>query len=148
MFYCVVSGYYCVSPGLTNVTGPCLPGYYCPGGQAVADPVEYPCPQGMYCPEGTAIPIMCPNGTYQDHVGQDACLECPSRYYCDPYELSTGNNDTGIIFPLSCPSGYYCPPGTAGKNSYACLPGTYSDAIELEADSKFCKHACFFYLHF
>ena len=125
-----------MAPGLIEVTGPCLAGYYCPGGQAVQDPVEYPCPLGMYCPEGTAVPVMCENGTYQDQQGQSSCKTCPSRKYCDPFELGVGNNDTGIITPLSCPVGHYCPLGTGPKNSYPCLPGTYSNSIELEADSK------------
>ena len=54
-----------MSPGLTDVTAQCAAGYFCPGGQAVMDPVEYPCPEGSYCPVGSAQPTPCARGFYQ-----------------------------------------------------------------------------------
>ena len=128
-YFCVFPGYYCGTPGLTEVSAPCEPGFYCPGGQASS--YEYNCTLGTYCPEGTAVPIMCETGTFQDLVGQSQCRNCTGRYYCDPYEFAVGSNDTGIIVPLSCPQGYYCPEGTGARNSYPCLPGTYGGGTEL-----------------
>ena len=143
-YFCVFPGYYCGTPGLTEVSAPCEPGFYCPGGQASS--YEYNCTLGTYCPEGTAVPIMCETGTFQDLVGQSQCRNCTGRYYCDPYEFAVGSNDTGIIVPLSCPQGYYCPEGTGARNSYPCLPGTYGGGTELLDSRKLQISKCFFLL--
>ena len=59
---------YCESNGLTEVTGDCLPGYYCTSGAILRNPVDQTygdlCSAGHYCEEGSAWPEPCPTGTY------------------------------------------------------------------------------------
>ena len=61
-FLVYFSGYYCGGVGLTQESGECSGGYYCPSGQSTASPTSYSCPQGSYCPIGSPQPIMCPRG--------------------------------------------------------------------------------------
>ena len=49
MKFCI-AGFYCAEEGLTEVTGPCAPGYFCVAGSDNDSPEI--CPQGRYCPEG------------------------------------------------------------------------------------------------
>ena len=51
-----------MSTGLTEESGQCTEGYYCPGGQATFTPAQYVCPKGFYCPTGSAQPILCARG--------------------------------------------------------------------------------------
>lgn len=44
------AGHYCEETGLTNYTGNCLGGYYCPEGQSSSGPAQYYCDRGYYCP--------------------------------------------------------------------------------------------------
>ena len=131
-----ISGYYCQSPGLTEVTAQCSAGYYCPGGQSVPEPAAYFCPQGMFCPIGSPAPLKCAQGFYNDIDTQEVCQSCLARYYCDPTEASAPN-DTGIIFPVDCPAGFYCPTGTLTRYQYPCPSGTYSDQGFIESPCKY-----------
>lgn len=63
MFY--LSGMYCGSEGLADVTGPCDPGYYCPAGQVSATPANFSCQPGYFCVGGKSAPESCPSGSYQ-----------------------------------------------------------------------------------
>ena len=87
------AGYFCSSTGAAAVTGPCLPGYFCPAGsqdmygRLAGVPLNI-CPRGSYCPGGTAGPIACPVGTYAGSTGTDslnACTPCDevSRLSCN-----------------------------------------------------------------
>ena len=134
MYY---SGSYCQSPGLTEVTGNCSAGYYCPSGQSVPQPLAYICPVGDYCPEGSPQPLFCPRGTYNFLEGMDSCEVCLARYYCDPTEASA-DNTSGIYDPVPCPAGHYCPAGTETKYEFPCPSGTYDDIGELATACKFC----------
>ena len=131
------SGYYCESPGLTQVTANCSAGYYCPPGQSVPEPPDYICPVGDYCPEGSPQPLFCPRGTYSFLEGMSTCQVCLSRYYCDPTEASA-DNTSGIFDPVPCPAGHYCPAGTETKYQFPCPSGTYDNIGELETDCKYC----------
>ncbi|ESP01228.1 hypothetical protein LOTGIDRAFT_111611 [Lottia gigantea] len=129
-----ISGYYCDGLGLVQVTNPCDEGYYCPEGQTTAAPVAFICPQGFNCPTGSDQPIMCPRGFYQFSTGMGTCDQCPSRFYCDPYELG---NTTGIINPVDCPVGHYCPLSTGYKYTNPCPPGTFSNTPGFESSGKY-----------
>ena len=62
------SGYYCGAQGLSNVTGPCLPGYYCPQGQSSSQPTNHTCPTAHFCLLASDLPSACPSGTYQVNI--------------------------------------------------------------------------------
>lgn len=88
-------------------------------------------------------------GTYQMAEGQAECDPCPSRMYCDPWELG---NVTGIITPVDCPIGYYCPTSTEYEHQYPCPPGTYGAEINLESQCEnlsimFLVCICMFFPH-
>lgn len=103
-----------------DVTGPCQPGFFCPGGQGRPDPPEFVCPLGRYCPEGSSLPSVCPNGTVRVEEGgasPDDCTSCPRGFICDA--VSTEGRP--------CPPGYYCP---ERQEQIACPIGTFT---ELEA---------------
>lgn len=57
-----ITGYACLTGGLTVVSGPCDQTYYCPGGQSTYTPAEYLCPEGFYCPQASAQPTICARG--------------------------------------------------------------------------------------
>eukprot|EP01012_Entosiphon_sulcatum_P020572 TRINITY_DN2549_c0_g1_i18.p1 TRINITY_DN2549_c0_g1~~TRINITY_DN2549_c0_g1_i18.p1 ORF type:complete len:7257 (+),score=712.60 TRINITY_DN2549_c0_g1_i18:702-21773(+) len=74
------AGEYCDNTGLTQPTGDCFAGFYCPMGTAFP---TLKCPFGYYCPNGSSVPLNCPSGTFQDITGQSTCKACPEGYYCD-----------------------------------------------------------------
>ena len=82
------SGAYCGEGGLTNVSGPCAPGYFCNG--SATHPYQFPAPAGTFTAAGAAGPTDCANGTFNSFMGQSECLECPDRYDCP---------DDGMEFP-------------------------------------------------
>lgn len=43
------SGYFCDQKGLTELSGQCSEGYYCPVGQNTSQPPEHKCKAGHYC---------------------------------------------------------------------------------------------------
>ena len=43
-------------------------GYYCHKGTKYPSQ-NHKCPRGAYCPTGAAIPIECPEGTFNDQLG-------------------------------------------------------------------------------
>ena len=109
-----IAGKFCAGDRLSEPTGDCAAGYYCPEGQTVAAPASFECPTGKYCPGGTAAPLPCPDATYQDLPGQVSCRNCPFGSYC--------NNNATV--PIICPEGYYCPEATAYP--IFCPNGTYA----------------------
>ena len=52
-------GRYCETPGLTQPTGDCQPGFYCSQGANNSSPTDGitgdVCPQGKYCEAGSAV---------------------------------------------------------------------------------------------
>ncbi|GMH73236.1 hypothetical protein TL16_g06129 [Triparma laevis f. inornata] len=96
-------GQYCYTNGLTQPTGPCNEGYYCPGGQTFPSEAGYECLKGHYCPSGSPHPLPCPAGTYLPSTGSwniTQCIPCSAGNAC---------NGTGLVAPSS-PSapGHYC----------------------------------------
>jgi len=85
------AGKYCFTNGLTEPTGDCREGFFCPGGQSVDNPVNYPCPTGSYCPAGSSSPDACPAGTYNPSTGLTnvtSCLDCTPGDYCDVINMT------------------------------------------------------------
>jgi hypothetical protein len=148
-------GKYCSSAGLNQPNGNCTAGFYCPpGSKNQWGMTEYTgnntCPRGSYCPPGSAVPLPCPPGTYNPHLGISyisECLPCSAGYYCDAYNLTqeVGLCDAGFFCKGSspdraprnstlscqsidygdiCPPGSYCPIGSASP--IPCAPGTYN----------------------
>ena len=122
-------GMYCSGVGLTQPTGLCSAGYYCPGGMSVPSDVNYICPSGHYCPEGSAAPLECDEGTYQNNEGQSVCSMCQAGFYCPLKALTS-------FIDYSCPAGYYCPSGTSSANQYGCPLGTYGIRLNMRTVSE------------
>ena len=113
------AGYYCEGHGNEKPTGPCQPGYFCPEGQKVSNPIDNICPVGYFCTEGTMEAMLCQNGTYQNEIGQAVCKICPAGFVCNTEQKpSTYFNET------ICPKGHYCPPGCLIP--VPCPYGTYN----------------------
>ena len=141
------AGFYCNGRGLTAPTGECSSGYYCPEGQTDATPLEFVCTPGHFCEAGSPILYECLPGTFQAMRAQSSCDECPSGYYCDPFESIFNNgsssNDSllaseGISTPVICPPGYYCLAGTRLANELPCPRGTFSNTSGLSSEAQ-CK---------
>lgn len=131
-------GYYCASEGRDAVTGPCDPGYYCPGGDKSSFNATQECWLGHHCPGTTREPIPCNSGFFQNVTGQSTCNSCPEGYYCPP--------SIPVITPTLCPEGSYCPIETSIDNGELCPPGTFNNAtgrtIESECLPCFPKYYC------
>ena len=138
------AGYYCETPGLSNATAPCDPGYYCLAGAKVPNPQENitgnVCPRDHYCPSGTSDPIRCPIGTFSNSLKNkniSDCQACTEGWYCETQGLSspTDQCDRGYYCPpgqhskrpakFKCTPGHHCPNGSTGERP--CLSGTYQD---------------------
>eukprot|EP00750_Incisomonas_marina_P016607 INCI19214.1.p1 GENE.INCI19214.1~~INCI19214.1.p1 ORF type:complete len:6126 (+),score=1170.25 INCI19214.1:309-18686(+) len=104
-------GLHCNGTGLTAATGPCPPGYFCPGGAPVL------CREGAFCEGGNIEPVDCPQETMQPLPGQTNCTECLAGRYCD------GTRD--FVNGTDCPTGSYCPAGSAAPEP--CPAGTFND---------------------
>lgn len=153
--------------GLTSVVSDCDPGFYCPGGNDVPNPVATPCPIGLHCPAGSNSPVPCVPGTFTNLTQQDTCLTCPAGFYCVPEEVIAGNVNFRFTFLLDsvlyhwyvemkCDIQYLCLftsgnsssgyllcsrgfycPAGTGRNESACPAGTYSNQLGL-TDASFC----------
>ena len=124
-------GMYCNELGITEPSGNCSEGYFCPGNsssQVSPTPTNNACPRGHFCPEGSSLPRLCYAGTYQPLEQQPECLMCPAGLYCDP-----GDGVQAVIVPQECPEGYYCPPGT-GSVFEPCPAGTFSNKSNLQSE--------------
>lgn len=109
------AGSYCLTRGLTQVTGQCDAGFYCPAGQIEPRNDQYKCPTGKFCPTGTASLTNqdCAGGTYQHLEYQDSCNNCPPGYFCP----------TGAVTPTICPVGNFCVQNSASASE--CTYGKY-----------------------
>lgn len=76
-------GMFCNGTGLSAVSGPCDPGFYCPSGQSVPNPYDYRCPPGHYCLTNTSTPIRCSSGYFQNEYERDSCKVCPEGISLD-----------------------------------------------------------------
>ncbi|XP_064159371.1 SCO-spondin [Anguilla rostrata] len=146
-------GHYCSEPGLSAVSGPCLPGYFCLEGSQSAAPDRSAfggvCSPGHYCESGTASPAPCPAGThrpdnggrriedcmacpagwFQGQEGQMECTPCPPGFHCPP----PSQGSSAASAPLPCPAGYFCPRETPPAGPAPCPKGTFSSALGLSA---------------
>nr|XP_047130962.1 uncharacterized protein LOC100202447 isoform X1 [Hydra vulgaris] len=137
-------GYYCEG-GQSHVSGECWEGFYCKLGSKFPNPPEItelsgPCPIGTFCPNGTSYPLGCPRGTFNDRRGQSKCEECCKGYFC--LENSTKCEHL-------CPKGHYCPGNTKNPEDYPCPIGTYNNATGKSSiddcilcdPGKYCPHS-------
>ncbi|KAI4538854.1 hypothetical protein MG293_011121, partial [Ovis ammon polii] len=110
-------GYYNPDPLTQSLDSclPCPPGHYC--GQENLTQVSGPCEAGHFCPLGTAAPRPCPAGTYNGQAAQDHCEPCPEGFFCPA--------NTSSVLGNQCPAGHYCPASTAFAFQFPCPQGTY-----------------------
>ncbi|XP_068174065.1 zonadhesin-like [Antennarius striatus] len=105
------AGMFCSQPGLSQPTGLCEAGYYCPAGSTTPEATEdegnstrsHLCPSGHYCPSGTGYPLPCPEGSLSSSrglKGADECSPCPPGWFCDRPALAELSN------ALLCHAGY------------------------------------------
>lgn len=97
------AGSYCQSYGLSEPTGLCDIGYFCPGGQDSPTPNDLACSPGHFCYQGSHNQTGCPSGEYQPHWGQGDCDPCPAGSYCKAFgEFSVWYGFLGYYFK-GCP---------------------------------------------
>lgn len=75
------AGQYCGEEGLNRTSGPCEPGFFCPGGQNSSRPADFVCFVGHYCPLNSSQPLLCPSGMYMNHTMASECYICPAGWY-------------------------------------------------------------------
>ncbi|XP_034557340.1 zonadhesin [Notolabrus celidotus] len=109
------AGHYCSNEGLSNPSGPCAAGFYCPHDFSSTTPYAFLCPKGHCCPQGSALALPCPTGEYQPNPGSDSCIPCRPGFYCE--EAIVGE-------PRPCPPHSFCPAGTMVPQP--CPNGTYT----------------------
>ncbi|KAI4904543.1 hypothetical protein NFI96_029611 [Prochilodus magdalenae] len=119
------SGGFCDQRGLTQPSGLCSEGYYCPGGQNSSRPSEHKCRAGHYCAEGSVSDRACPMGSYQPSEGQHKCEVCLAGFSCP---------EEGMTHPIPCRPGFFCPAGIA--NQQPCPAGTYGKQSGLTDSSE------------
>ena len=89
--YDIFQGFYCATEGLSEPTGPCQPGYYCPGRSNLTIPSH-------------GVRIMIPPRKKKN------------RYYTKILSLLmcfTGNDSNSSPSQYPCPTGNYCPEQSA-----------------------------------
>jgi hypothetical protein len=135
--------HYCSSPGRTAPGGPCLPGYFCPGGQGFPSDARCStsgerlcasvCPIGAFGEEGSSRPVACPAGTYTVGVGvtssvRVACLPCPQGKFCAASIDSDFQSASSVVAKDNhCDPGFVSNP-TDGETGHACSPGKHCPA--------------------
>ena len=138
------AGMYCNQTGLTEPSGVCESGFFCPSDAKVnvPNPAAFKCPIGFHCPAGASAPKPCLPGFFTNFTHSSECIICPDGYFCVPID-SSANQTTGYFL---CPKGFYCPIGT-GADMSKCPPGTWSNVMGLHGASG-CKkcpagHYCY-----
>ncbi|KAM9734328.1 uncharacterized protein ACNS7B_016072 [Menidia menidia] len=146
-------GMFCSRSGLSQPSGHCQAGYFCPAGSTSPNSTEiqgnlartHLCPSGYYCPSGTGYPLPCPVGSLSMFQGLriiEECPPCPPGLFCNSTAMAKisdalpcqagyvclGGSSSPTPFDGShgypCPAGYSCPVGSASE--VPCEPGTYS----------------------
>ncbi|KAG7455700.1 SCO-spondin-like isoform X1, partial [Solea senegalensis] len=147
------AGMFCSQSGLSQPTGLCEAGYYCPAGSSSPNSTEgnstrsHLCPSGHYCPSGTGYPLPCPTGSLSISLGLSEvgeCPPCPPGLFCDKPAITDFSDALpchagyvclgGSSSPIPsngfhgylCPAGHSCTVGSASE--VPCEPGTYSPA--------------------
>ena len=126
------AGSYCISQGLSAVSGTCTGGYYCLAGSITPVPTDDAsgniCPQGSHCEAGVGTYTSCPQGTFGAGKGVSSsseCTDCPYGYYC---------GTTGLTAPSStCTAGYYCDGASTTATENTCAAGHYCPAGSFES---------------
>ncbi|KAM8989348.1 uncharacterized protein PRD47_016773 [Ara ararauna] len=146
-------GFYCNASGLSVPSGECTTGFYCKAGATIPNPTDGVtgniCPGGTYCTAASAVPKLCPAGTFSSLQGRrmlSECQPCPSGFYCEEPGLAapTGecwegyycDNQQGPVIDFTlypCPRGFYCPAGTSSSTQYSCPAGTFGPSQNLKA---------------
>lgn len=138
------AGSYCLTRGLTAVTGLCDEGYFCPAGEAQRRNDANKCTAGNYCPSGATALTPCAGGSYQHQDYQASCISCPKGYYCaagstDPVICPVGNfcmQDSTA--PTTCPIGSYMPDTGASSSCLTCPPGYACTTTGMSAVTQQC----------
>lgn len=104
------AGSSCMAAGLTEPSGGCHPGYFCPTG--TVHPTDYACPAGTYTDSDNLTAI-------------SGCTVCPPGHFC--IQGSGGPSAP----PQTCFLGHYCPAGSTRGNQYPCPPGTFGPTNNL-----------------
>ena len=117
------------------------------------------CSDGEICPAGTAIPLLCPPGSYMAATGPlaaQSCLSCPTDYYCPDWGTTRAGGpkpytsypcpagylcEGGAVHPSKrdnisvklCPSGYFCDKSKGAQTSKQLCPENYYQSIEGQA---------------
>ncbi|XP_019363984.1 PREDICTED: multiple epidermal growth factor-like domains protein 11 [Gavialis gangeticus] len=146
-------GLYCSASGLSVPSGECAAGFYCTGGAASPKPTDGVtgniCPPGTYCIPGSAMPMLCPAGTFCGLQGQSMvseCQPCLSGFYCavsglsapsgqcwEGYYCDSSQGPISNVTLYPCPQGFYCPPGTQKATQHSCPPGTFGPRQRLKS---------------
>ncbi|XP_072312986.1 uncharacterized protein [Eucyclogobius newberryi] len=103
-------GMFCSEYGLSEPSGLCDPGYFCPSGSISFNSSElqanstenHICPAGHFCPSGTGHPHPCPAGSLSMSLGVtavDGCHPCPPGLFCNRPALAD------IMDALPCHAG-------------------------------------------
>jgi hypothetical protein len=141
-------GKYCSGENLSEPSGDCLAGYYCPIGSKTDQ--EYPATPGHFTLGGAEEEEECEHQYYNIYYAQDQCEECPAGFLCN----GPHNDGENVGYPLTtfedCPVGNYCeqkssetvpcPKGTFNPDKNAvsedscrkCLPGQYCSEVGLD----------------
>ena len=69
------------------------------------------CASGEICATGTAVPELCPPGTYTEDTSPSAsynCIKCKKDYYCPEWGLGATSLLPTANPDYRCPAGYEC----------------------------------------
>ena len=127
-------GWICSEEGLTFPNIQCPAGKYCGEGFiSLNDALE--CPINFFCTLGSSTPKPCGPGTYQDTIGQSACINCPPGFYCNGTPAAFDLSSNTLIQPVECPPHHFCPAASPAPS--ICSPGRYTESTEsgLSADT-------------
>jgi hypothetical protein len=106
-----------------------------------------PCPPGFYCPgPGCKTPLNCPPGFYAPSSGlahKNQCLQCPQGHWCgkvsvEPLQCDAGRRGDKFILANAscagtCPLYHYCPKGST--SGILCPDGTFGNSTGLRHES-------------
>ena len=94
------AGSYCSGTAVTDVTGPCQAGYWCPESSTVA--TQNDVLAGYYSEAGAIMQLPCLHGTFSAANNAQTCTACTAGKYCPSSALTDGT---------ACPVGQYCEAG-------------------------------------
>lgn len=118
-------GHYCATPGLSDPTDECDPGWFCLTQSTAAQPAVAAeggvCVAGKFCPKGSSKQIPCTPGMYcNNNELAEPVGNCSAGHFC--LAGSTVSNPTDGVMGNLCPKGSYCDSGS--QAGVGCPPGT------------------------